>query len=466
MLENMYNFPIPLRPLKIRRSSTNRSSSTRSKRGRFTKKGNPLRMHKFDVLKERDLHGINQDTVEIIQMITMRDYTHPIGSFMHRAHRYPGDMDIMERVIGCCNISEATKKFANSLKKIARQVNKNKNVFWGDCKAGIDNRFDIYIGDLNEITKKISNYNPGSIRENISSVRNLLRSPEYNVLVKLVKSNPTVSEWEELREGLRKHYILRWTTDDILRGWKMLPGKRHLSLPDALRHQSIVKVDLWAPVEGKYNEITNYFQVIARNKTGKETIINQPWGDRKEMLHNDILKYSSKEHRNSLKLAKRLWNLAKITNDVRTLEKLYPLFGSDVASLNQIKAESEVIRNMIEKIKNPPFPRLMEQIEGFKRRINDASFETNFNPQPFYNSINQIIDMYKRDKRTINRHYIDKKLNQLETYLMRVIEPFSYQFLKNIKIDPDNLKIDMKIKKKPARPTSPAGKSQISSKFY
>ncbi len=394
---------------------------------------------KFKVLQTRDFDGLNKDTLEIIHIITMNEYTHPVGSFKYRAHRFPGDIDIMERVKGCCNVKEASMKFAKKLKNIAQHVINNKGMYWADAKVGIDIRFNIDIGEFS--TKRghaeILNYHSDKIRTKLSLVHKLLPNSEYVALVKLVKNKPTVTEWEELKDKLREHYIVRWTANEIISGWKFLRGKHKITLVEALTHNSIVKVDLWAKVQGRYNETTNFFLVIAVDKNGKETVINQSMGDRLEGLDSDIQKYkNSKAHYNSLKMAKRIWNKAIFKQDNRMLEKLYPLFGSDVAHLNQIVGESEVIRNMITKLKFPPYKDLMEQIDGFKRRINDASFLPNFNTKDLYNLINEIIDKYIRDKgHHVDHSFITRKLEKLEETLKKIIEAYSFQYLKSVGID-------------------------------
>ncbi len=436
------------------------------KRRQKSKKNIIIRGKKFDVLQTRDFEGLNKDTLDIIHMITMNEYTQPVGSFKYRAHRFPGDIDIMERVKGCCSVKEATGKFAKKLKDIARHVINNEGIYWGDAKAGMDDRFDIDIGEFS--TKhgrpEILNYHPDKIRTRLSEVHKLLTDPEYHALVKLVKNKPTVSEWEELKDGLRDYNIVRWTAEEIVRGWKMLRGKHKLTLEEALTHNSIVKVDLWAKIGGRYNETTNFFLVIAVDKNGKETVINQSMGDRLEGLDSDIQKYkNSKAHYNSLKMAKRIWNKAIFKHDTRTLEKLYPLFGSDVAHLNQIVGESEVIRNMIEKLKVPPYKDLMEQIDGFKRRINDASFLPNFNTKELYNSIDEIIDKYKRDNRHhIDHVYIAEKLEKLEEALKKIIEAYSFQYLRSVGINMREYKnrefggIQLKKRENKSRTYSPA----------
>lgn len=387
---------------------------------------------KFDILELRDLDGLSQDTIDIIRIITTSDDVSPVGSFKYRAHRYPGDIDIMERIKACCNKETALKSIVVKIQDIARQVDERPDIFLGDFKAGLDARYKLDIGELDN--GKIINYDSKKIIKDLTDLRsaNLLTEKEYENLQKLVKSKPTIDDFEELYDALRKYYVVRWTVPEILEGQKLLRDGSKITLAEALSQDSIVKIDLWAKIDGRYNEVTNYFLIIQLDEEGNETVLNQKLGDRLDSLKHDIEKYSSREHRNSLKLAKRLWNRAIFLKDEKALKKLYPLFGSEINSLNQVAGESEVLRGMLKKLENPPFRDIMNQIDGFKRRINDASFEPEIDTDPFYNLIDQITGQYKKYGDDIDRDFVINNLDKLEKLLKGAIEPFAESFLEMI----------------------------------
>ena len=98
---------------------------------------------------------------------------------------------------------------------------------------------------------------------------------------------------------------------------------------------------------------------------------------------------------------------------------LYPLFQSGANSLSQIASESEVIRMMLTKLPNPPVQQLYQQIDGFKRRIEDV-FDVEFDARPMYQLIDAIV-----------AHESDpiEGLSKLETMIRSPIETYVAKFL-------------------------------------
>src|SRR5579872_665250 len=76
----------------------------------------------FNVLATRDRSGLTNETNAVIDLVTVNPETFPVGSFKYRAHRYPGDIDIFERVKACCTETTAKKKIAADIQKIAKKI--------------------------------------------------------------------------------------------------------------------------------------------------------------------------------------------------------------------------------------------------------------------------------------------------------------------------------------------------------
>jgi len=278
------------------------------------------------IYRQRNMEGLNQDTVDAIRLITFSDNTDPVGSFKYKIHRYPGDVDIFEPVKICCTKDKAIATISTELQRIAQKVKNHKTVYWGDFKAGMDLAFKPQESETFEHYRS---------RINISK-----------------------TELDNLRddfpESTRSLYIIRWTADDVIKGFKILKSKKKLTLQEAITHDSVVKLDLWAPINGNYTEVTNLFLFIWVEADGTEHVLNAKLADRLESLNKDIAKYSNIDHYNPLKLAKRMWIKALLLNNSRITKILAPLFASGAAQLNQIIGESETIRAMFQKLSNPP----------------------------------------------------------------------------------------------------------------
>lgn len=364
---------------------------------------------KIDIYRQRDMQGLNSDTQDIIELITFSDNTDPVGSFKYKVHKYPGDIDIFEPVKICCNRNQATEKITTELRNIANKVKRSKTVFWGDFKAGIDY----------ELKPKADTSS--------SDYAELLRS----VGVPRSEISEALSNYPE---SARNMYIVRWNEDQILAGQQQLRSGKILTLGEAITHDSIVKLDLWATVEGNYTEITNFFLFVMLDTDGNESVLNAPLGDRLESLNLDIQKYGSKEHWNPLKLAKRLWNKALYIKDHKMTKKLYPLFSSGAAQLNQIIGESETIRFMTEQLSTEQLQgvdrKLRTQIRGFKRRINDVD---DLDLGPLETKLYAILDKAATGPPPVRV----SQLLEIEDTLQTFVNTYSESYLRSIGINPN-----------------------------
>lgn len=389
------------------------------------------KVNKSEITQKRSIKGISKSTRKALNLVTFDSKTFPVGSYKFRSHRYPSDIDIFEIVSKCCTVNTATNKMVSTFKKLARKIQNEDNVFLGDFKTGLDDRF---IFDYGEIVFKnnrgfVKDYNPEIIRKKLREWRDdkLISIKEYNQIYNLVKPKLTVKQFYILdHKYLRNLRIVRWGLKEIIKGEKKLRGRKILTLKEALTHDTIAKLDIWAKVDNRYIEVTNFFLLVVKNKSGKGIIINKKLEDRLKNLDSDINKYSSVIFRNSLKLAKRYWNKASWLNDMKTMTKLYPLFQSDVSALNQIAEDAGLIVMMLEGKQRPPLKELFYQIDDFKQRLNNI-FDTEFDSNYMYNLIDNIMK-----KKTIK--YTIPKLNKLIFIIKEIVEHNSYRYMKELNI--------------------------------
>ena len=116
-------------------------------------------------LAEKPVSSYTIPTIEAVDMISSKfGKLSPVGSFIYKIQRYPGDIDLMENIIKVKNGKDPIKEIENSIQEIIRKVKKETlgktNFFLGDVKAGIDIRFvpiDKAFGEI--IGNKIIGYN-------------------------------------------------------------------------------------------------------------------------------------------------------------------------------------------------------------------------------------------------------------------------------------------------------------------
>ena len=381
----------------------------------------------YDILQYRDPNSYTQDTLNYIRLVTTKPDVNPVGSQKFKVHKYPGDIDIFEKINECCSLKTASNKIADKLQTIAKNIKKTPNTYLGDFKAGIDYRYFIDIGKLDE--KKILDYNPSKIRSELKNKHSKgdFSDKEYEELMELVKDNPNLAEFEELHDKIRSMYIIRWNLEELIKGYKFIKKKKFY-LKDVLSHPTIVKIDLWAAPQGKFTEITNFFVLSYLDDNGKQHPINIELDDRIQSLLKDIKKYSAAEHRKSLKYAKRLWVLTQIKNNKDYLDKLFPLFSSSAGILNQISSEIETLTFMFERLTKLPLQIMINQIDGFKSRINSI-YDIELDEKRIYSIIDNILSNYKKNKDNIDRKFVIKSLAEIDEIFSNKVEVFTNNYL-------------------------------------
>ena len=377
--------------------------------------------------KERNPRGFSNSAKRAIRTITFSPYTNPVGSYKYKVHSYPSDIDIFEVYKECCSLVKMQKNVANKLSQIGRNIKKNKLMFLADFKCGIDHDMYFDFGEIDYMDKiKIINYdyNILNVKLNQFRERKWITNEEYNELRLLAKKDINVENFIKIYDKIRSFYLCRWNLDELIKGDKILRSGKKINLEEAITHDSIIKIDIWAPVNGNYKEITNIYYLILEDKNKNELILNKKLSNYVESLTKDISKYASPKFRNSLKVAKRMYIKNNLLKKIEKMKKLYPLFYSGIALINQIKEEMVVISEMIELTNNDKksdinknFVNVLKiiksQIDKFKNRLNNV-FDVNFNESKIYSLLDK---SYKTKNNLELKKYIDECINILKVII-------------------------------------------------
>jgi len=140
---------------------------------------------------------------------------------------------------------------------------------------------------------------------------------------------------------------IRWTASQIIDGFLIINGKR-ITLIEALSQKEITKLDVIAYIAGKFLSVEVFYN-LRFFEDGEEKDF-YPLGSYVKSLLDDVVKYSSAQEYTPLKLAKRLWSLSRITDCSDLFVMLDPLMSSNAASLNQIKSDIEVLKDLLNNI--------------------------------------------------------------------------------------------------------------------
>jgi len=377
----------------------------------------------YDFLKHRDPKSFSKSTKQLLNLITIQEgVATPVGSQKFSVARYPGDIDLLESVEYCCSLKTATTKIAADIKTIVQNILDTPGYYLGDFKAGLDFRYiplKDTLGDLVE-TGKIKGYSYRLFKKTLSELRTkrLITNNDFKMIGELAKKTMPIEEWTKLYELCKNFWTIRWTTGELLKGEKKIgqkiARKKTLKLTTALTHNTVCKLDLWAPVNERYMEITNFLITSYMDNNGESTAISPPLDRYKERLITDIKHYGNSRLAiyNPLKMAKRIWAIAVSMNDTRVLKKIYPLFSTGGAILYQIVAEAETIVDLLsashlraEIAQGDTMDIILKQIDGWKARISEI-YDMEIDENLLFVIIDDLVEYSKP-------YFIIKKLKQL-----------------------------------------------------
>ena len=327
----------------------------------------------INILQLRKNESLTPDMKEVLDLLTLDPKKPPkiVGSFKYKVHEYPADIDLYEPVHGCCTVDSTKRKIVGAIKDMAKRIKARRFTYLGDFKAGVDDRYYIDIGTYDPEKKILKGYDQYRIVDAIANLytRELLSKEEAIELISLVVKRPRSNEHQKLKEAIRQRYVVRWAIDELIKGYKMLPQGKKLYLSAALSHGTVVKADLWALIDDRFMEVTNWFMIVSNDSEGNSVYLSEKPDMYQSSLKRDIMLLKSPELKKHMKLAKRMWLYAISNNDSYTVHQLYPLFSSPIAKLYQIQSEIEILTSMLLKLKSPPLFLIEKQIALFKTRI-------------------------------------------------------------------------------------------------
>lgn len=374
---------------------------------------------------------------------------HIFGSYLYRFQKYPGDVDMMEEYDceSCNTEDDVVKKFFISLKKIINNVIKQKEEYYSEIKCGIDERFNLDFGKpLDGI------WNPP---EELSSdvfylyEDGFLPKQDFEIISTILhKELPLNSnDYDVVKNILRNYYILRWTTDEVLKNKKILPGNVIFKFTDGLRMDSLVKIDVITIINSRVVETTNVYYLAY--KDGNEFHHLQR-GNVPDQLKDEIEKlYYSDMFYSPFKMVKRIYAYSrlmynKIQKDIEKgyysyswekkefqdiLNSIIPFLGGDESYLYQLKSELDTIVLLLEKFKNPSPKAIFNTIDEMKIRISKILF---FN-DAYVTNLCSLLDFANKQKNNDNKIEI---LEEVIDLMKKAINFRTINFLNSVRLNP------------------------------
>jgi len=354
-------------------------------------------------------------TPEVLKNIKLVNFSDsdqaiPFGSYIYRVQKYPGDIDLVEEFNTGDDIDTVISKFKNKLVSIVQHIVDLRLHYMIEFKMGLDRYYDVNIGTLVRgvyypTFGDFHHYVNGKPTVDIGINTALRRLKEKNLLTKnelstirsTLKKNPLTSlEYDIVYNFFREKRVLRWSDVEILNGKKLESDGSEITIEQALKYNTHVKIDMITKIENKFVEITNFLFLISTvkdNNVDTNYIINfgvkydkNFFLTRSEIeLPKEIEKlFYSDFHYNPFKGAKRMWALARHYNDWGTLNKLKDLISGNISLLYMLKSELGTMSRLLERlIKNKisiPTVSINTNLQLIKERI---GYVLNLNPEKY-----------------------------------------------------------------------------------
>jgi hypothetical protein len=310
------------------------------------------------ILKEKTFPSqYPEDAVKVLMAMSFTDGKdiQIIGSQSLRSQLYAGDYDAYEIVDGRFPTRQGALEFyAKEFQSIIKKLKAMGNVYIGDIKSGIIEEW--------RVIPKTGRY---KLRDATIKVESLLSakiiSPkEAKEALSILKVRPSPLDILKAKDAIKFH-IVRWTSDEVLKGHKTLRDGRSYSLEEAFGSPTITKLDVIALIQSRYTELS----IVYEFHNGDE-VLNPDIIDPEKSLNNSIQLLKSEG--NLFKVVKRKFALAKLRNDLPKVIKYNEILNSDLGKLYVVYSDVKTLVELLED-NDVPSPEVNTAIAGFKHRL-------------------------------------------------------------------------------------------------
>lgn len=344
------------------------------------------------------------------------------GSFIYRFQKYPADVDILEEVHGN-SLDDLITKFIRSIKRITRGITTSPDHYFSEFKCGVDERYDIKIGDMDNGRYIVDK----NLMKNIKNlyVNGLFNDDEHSKLMNILNSGGLLDAncFDTVFSIIRNRYILRWKASEIMSGTKKVDKGFTIKLNEALRQKSLVKIDEIVIINGKFMEITNIYGMHYKDANNNDKEI-YPISDI-QVLPVEIEKlYYSNMYYSPFKMLKRIYSYCRFEyrssggdEYKEIIDRIVPILQGDLSLFYQIISQFKTMSLVMEKFGLKTIYNVNIQLDNSKHRLSGVLALNNQDILSYSSSINQIIfDNRVKSKKMMLDEFTEimkKKLNEL-----------------------------------------------------
>ena len=288
--------------------------------------------------------------IKMYSLDKQNNSAHVIGSMAYRSGN-ASDVDLFE-MITRDDLNDIIFFFTKNIQRIVNDLQKTKKQYFLEVKLGTDTLFrDIKIGKCENNVYNI----PSELFDILNDLytKGFIPDKEY-VTIEQVQKEPVKDQlcYELIKKIIRSHSVLRWSSKEILQGYKYLIDyngtKYKYYIQDAVMDKGQVNIEgIFINGDNKYVDCSNFFVLMYKDDKGFEHMLNLPQESfmnlaefRKENLKQAMytLMYSKLDP-NLFKVLKRMLSYGKAFEDVDLISKIYPLINSQLGVVYNIMAQ-------------------------------------------------------------------------------------------------------------------------------
>ncbi len=247
--------------------------------------------------------------VDVLHAMSVNGTIRVVGTSSLRAVQYSADVDAQEDVP-----SLSDKQF----KGVIRRLQKLKGVRIGDIKCGSDESKRVIPADAHIHDCHVVGYD---------------------------ESMPPIQFLEA--KASHKEHILRWTPQQVLKG-----RDGSMTLKEALKTPGTIKVDTLVFSDGRFIEVSCVYKTSYTYE-----------GSMSQELKESVL--ANLYDGNLFKAYRRIFSVARLEQDLPTIQALIEVFNGDLGNLYTILSDIQVLQDS----SGLPKTLLAEEIEGFRTRL-------------------------------------------------------------------------------------------------
>lgn len=199
----------------------------------------------------------------------------------------------------------------------------------------------------------------------------------------------------DFKAGFYSGKPIRWSYEDLKRGYKRYDNDLRIYFRDVLTQDSIIKLDIVTLINDIYTEITtNYYFIFKDYRTFK--ILNK-----KELEQKILYDYRRRKEEDIYKSLKRLYIYYKHIGDQKKVNTLQNLFNSNLGVLSKRISELETINLLIKNKKKPKKKKIVKAIYNINNKLGDDRL-TKLDGKTFKEISNLISEIIEKNKKILD----------------------------------------------------------------